>query len=107
MQWFDKNVKLFASELLAVIVLLWAYLEIFVAPRNKLPAHVRCYGLLRSIIGHCRCGAVEVTSGWHAQLRKLVDDHAQLLVHLYGEEHAKTKYHHLCTYPMICGGSGR
>ena len=95
----DENVKYFISELLLVIDLVYTFLEIYCKPTSKLPLHVRCFELLRSIIGCCCQGAVEFTQSRYVELRRLVDEHAELFVHLYGEEATKPKFHHLLHLP--------
>ena len=95
----DENVKFFVAELLLVIDLVYTFLEVFCKPESKLPLHVRCFELLRSIIGCCCHGAVEVTRGRYEELRRLVDEHAELFVRLYGEDAAKPKFHHLLHLP--------
>ena len=93
------GVKYFVAELLLVVDILYTFLELFCIPKAKLPLHVRCFELLRSIIGCCKHGAVEFTHTRYVELRRLVDEHSQLFVHLYGEDAAKPKFHHLLHLP--------
>ena len=103
-EWFSskfltaENVKYFIAELLLVIDLVYTFLEYWDIA-SKLPLHVRCFELLRSIIGCCCHGAVEITGRRHEELRRLVDEHADLFVRLYGEEACKPKFHHLLHLP--------
>jgi hypothetical protein len=103
-EWFSnkfltsENVKYFVAELLLVIDLVYTFLE-FWNIAAKLPLHVRCFELVRSIIGCCCHGAVEVTRSRYEELRRMVDEHADLFVRLYGEEACKPKFHHLLHLP--------
>ena len=91
----EENVKYFIGELLLVIDLLYSFLELFVKPKGKLLRHVQCYELLRNIVGYLKNGPKEFTQQRYTELQSMVVRHASLWKDLYGDGHAKPKWHHL------------
>ena len=101
--WFSKKhiapdyVKYFASDILAMVPLLYSFFTRVVAPLGHMADNITCFGLLYKILSILQCTYV-LTAEKYAELRRAVDEHHQLFKRLY-PNHIKVKFHHLLHLP--------
>lgn len=85
----------FAGELLVIVPLLHAFLQIAVAPAAdaNLHKHIRCFALLDKILKLLSLGA-DSAMPWLGLIKETIDQHGRLFASLYSEV-IKPKFHHL------------
>jgi len=104
-RWFSKKiidvdtVKLYSSQVIQVVELLYCYLLLEVKPTGKLPGHIRCFECLHNLLQILRKTGREVTQEVFNTMESLIDEHAVLYRNLYhwdtGSEITQIKFHHL------------
>ena len=87
------QVRHFASDVLGMIPLMWAFLMEKIKHRMWLPSNIECFRALYVIVCILRRG--EMTIDTFHKLQERIVQHAKLFLDLYGEINAKVKFHHL------------
>ena len=91
------HVRHFASDVLGMLPLLFAFLIEKAVPRGWLPRHIMCFTALYKIVNIVRRGLM-TTEVW-ARMNVLINTHATLWLELYGNEPSKMKFHNLFDLP--------
>ena len=91
------HVRHFASDVLTMIPIMYAFLIDKIKPRGWLASHIVCFEALHVIISILRGGEMSVAI--HGTLLGQIIKHNTLFLELYGNEHAKIKFHHLFHLP--------
>ena len=86
------HVRHFASDVLGMVSILFAFACEKVRPRGLLQLNIDCFEALYKILCILRKG--EMNESIHAVLTSLVVYHNRVFIELYGEEHCKIKFHH-------------
>ncbi len=87
------HVRHFASDVLGMVTIMYAFLQEKIAPRGVLMSNIECFTYLYMIICILRRG--EISQTIHDTLLDLCVKHNKLFLELYGNTHAKIKFHHL------------
>jgi hypothetical protein len=87
------HVRHFASDVLGMYPLMYAFLVEKIGPRGWLPRHIECFNAMYAIICILRRGSM--TKDITRRLKELVETHARLFLDIYGSTSAKIKFHHL------------
>ena len=93
----SDHVRHFASDVLGMIPLLFAFLIEKIQPRGLLTSHIRCFSLLHIILCILRRG--EMNAYIHSKLSAIISQHNTMFLELYGNHNAKIKFHHLYHIP--------
>ena len=101
------DMKLFASDCLTVISIVYAYLKLIVSRMNILNNHIRCFELLHCLLGEFTCGSSPSTTEFSDRLARLTREHAELFLELYDEKYVKIKFHHAFHLPGDYSRVGR
>ena len=94
---FTDHVKQFASDVLGMMTIMNAFLIEKIQVRGWIPQHIECFLALYKVVCIIRRGTMDIEI--HNRLTKIVDRHARLFLDLYGNKHAKIKFHHLYDLP--------
>jgi len=99
------HVRHFAGDVLQMVQLLHTFLQDKIKPRGVLADNIECFSLLNTIIAILRRGSMD--EAIHRKLLHCIVQHNTMFVTLYGNEHAKIKFHHLMHLPddMLRAGS--
>ena len=92
----DK-VRHFASDVLGMVPLLYTFLIDKIKSKRVLEDHIRCFSHLHQILSILKRGIIDDVI--HDTLLKVIVAHAKAFLALYGEQHAKIKFHHLYHIP--------
>ena len=87
------HVRHFASDVVGMVPLLFAFLIEKASPRGWIPRNITCFSALHAILCILRRGAI--TPSIADPLRAVILRHAQLWIELYGNTNCKVKFHHL------------
>lgn len=87
------HVRHFASDVLGMVSILYAFLTERIAPKGILTPNIECFSCLYAILCILRRG--EVTAAIRNTLHELCLRHNTLFLQLYGTQHAKIKFHHV------------
>jgi hypothetical protein len=93
----DDHVKNFASDTLSMVTIMHSFLIDKIRPRGLLEPNIDCFKTLFSICCTLRRGTMSVEI--RNALCNLVVKHNSLFLTLYGDAHAKIKFHHLYHLP--------
>ena len=91
------HVRHFAGDVLGMVPLLHSFLEEKIKPRGALVDNIECFSLMHNIIVIVRRGKMDSTI--HAKMLQYIVKHNTMFVALYGDKHAKIKFHHLYHLP--------
>jgi len=91
------HVRHFAGDVLGMVPLLHAFLEDKIKGRGVLAGNIECFSLLNTIIAIMRRGSID--GAIHRKLLHYIVQHNTMFVDLYGDTHAKIKFHHLMHIP--------
>jgi hypothetical protein len=91
------HVRHFAGDVLGMVPLLHAFLEDKIKDRHVLAGNIECFSLLNAIIAIMRRGSMD--RAIHRKLLQCIVQHNTMFVDLYGNTHAKIKFHHLMHIP--------
>ena len=91
------HVRHFASDVLGMITILHMFLIEKIRPRGWLASNIDCFEALHTIMGILR--RAEMTPVIHAALVAATAKHNRLFLELYGNQHAKIKFHHTYHVP--------
>ena len=91
------HVRHFASDVLEMVPLLFAFLVEKIEPKGLLISNIRCFSLLHTILCILRRGIMNADV--HARLSAVILEHNSLFLELYGNKHCKPKFHHLFHLP--------
>ena len=87
------HVKHFASDVLGMACILYTFLVDKIKPRGILVDNVKCFEATYRIINTVRRGTI--TEDIAIEFESTVVERARLFLALYGDKHAKIKFHHL------------
>ena len=93
----SASVKHFAYDVLGMVPILYTFSVEKVQPRGWLPKHIECFIALHTIL--CIIRRQTMNAIVHTRLTSVIDTHARLFLELYGDKHAKIKFHHLYDLP--------
>jgi hypothetical protein len=93
----SDHVRHFASDVLGMVTIMYAFLMEKARPRGWLPRHIECFEALFAILCILRRG--DMTDAIHSSLSRLILKHNTLFLELYGEKNAKIKFHHVYHIP--------
>jgi len=93
--------KAFASELLDLLPLIRAFLEMVLRPTGKLPLHTQSCVQLCSMLDILTLGDTAVS--YRATLKGIVEEHHRLFVLAYGRDCVIPKYHYVMHIPEVLG----
>ena len=93
----DIDVRVFASDVLGMVSLLWCFLVDKIKPRRVLEKHIECFELLYQIL--CTFRRSVITSDIYKNLHDTIVKHNALFLELYGDLQAKLKFHHSMHVP--------
>jgi len=85
----SDHVRHFASDVLGMIHILYAFLVEKILPSGYMTEHIECFSRLHEIITLLRLG------GNFQKLDHAIREHARLFKKLYDEDDMKPKFHHL------------
>ena len=91
------HVRHFASEVLGMVAIMYAFLHDRIKPLDILQSNIECFSLLFQIICILRRG--DMSKDIHRVLTKLVVKHNEMFLALYGNHCCKIKFHHLYHLP--------
>ena len=87
------HVRNWASDILTMMPLMYAFIVDKMQPRALAPEHGQCFILLYTIICILRKG--EVSQAIHDRLNDVIWQHARAFLHIYDNRNCKIKFHHL------------
>ena len=90
------HVKMFASDVLGMVCIMYAFLIDRIQPRGLLETNIECFAALFAMLCILRRG--DMSNAIHITLTALTMTHNRLFLDLYGNNNVKIKFHH--TYHM-------
>ena len=87
------HVRHFASDVLGMITIMYCFLIDKIEPKGLLQLNIECFSCLHAIMCILRRG--DMNSAIYTTLRDLCIKHNRLFLELYGNTHAKIKFHHI------------
>ena len=90
------HVKMFASDVLGMVCIMYAFLIDKIQPRGLLETNIECFAALFVMLCILRRG--DMSNAIHITLTAITLKHNRLFLDLYGNNNVKIKFHH--TYHM-------